>query len=52
MKEDKTQLTVRDLIEMLQNVPNLDARVQVEGCDCTGEAFGIEISSDSVLITR
>ena len=61
-------LTVRELVELLQEVENQDLPVKVEGCDCDGEAKSIKVGKlyfleiwphgggyvekDGVLITR
>jgi len=48
-------ITVAELIKMLSSCPQ-DAKVRVEGCDCCGDASGIDIlygiSEVQVLITR
>lgn len=54
------QLTVKRLIELLRLVENKDALVELEGCDCEGQAVGIEeqgskygiANKEIVLITR
>lgn len=38
---DKKQLTVREVIEQLQQLPP-DALVALEGCDCYGPCCGVE----------
>lgn len=47
------QLTVAELMTLLSTCPK-DAVVFTEGCDCWGDAFGVEIQNGgtSVLITR
>lgn len=35
------QLTVRELIDLLGRY-RPDTKVDIEGCDCTGNAFGVE----------
>jgi len=52
-KFEKKQLTVKELIELLQKMPQ-DALVWHEGCDCFGKADGVVYreSRNSVLITR
>jgi hypothetical protein len=49
-------LTVRELIEKLKQVPNQDAIVNMEGCDCDGYARDVDPSywgsGDEILITR
>lgn len=55
----KTQLTVAELIVKLSHMPP-DLPVELEGCDCTGPAGGVETyasgwkstTPDKVLITR
>ena len=42
----REQLTVARLIELLQAMPQ-DALVDVEGCDCVGEARGVSIADRS-----
>ncbi len=56
---DEGQLTVGRLIQMLQlaivdNAKVIDFVVNAEGCDCVGEACGIEIDLDrgDVLVSR
>ena len=53
------QLTVAQLIEKLQAIPNQDLPVATEGCDCLGEATDVVIEPGTyfikhefVLITR
>ena len=49
--EKKPQLTVRDLIELLKKqVP--EHRVNVQGCDCDGEATGVSFVDGEVMIER
>jgi hypothetical protein len=65
-QKEKGQLTVRELIEQLQKMPQ-DVLVWHEGCDCFGAANGVifepgnekdetipsyAVKLDSVLITR
>jgi len=49
------QLTVAELIELLHQMP-MDLPVMTEGCDCDGEARGVEKQNDGdgdyVLVTR
>lgn len=44
-------MKVSDLITKLQLMPP-DAKVETEGCDCIGQAEGVRLDGDSVLITR
>lgn len=44
-------MTVTELIEKLKAMPP-DAQVETEGCDCTGQAEGVRLDGDEVLITR
>lgn len=44
-------MTVTELIEKLKMMPP-DAQVETEGCDCIGEAEGVRLDGDEVLITR
>lgn len=44
-------MTVAELIEKLQAMPP-DAQVETEGCDCIGQAEGVRLEMDMVLITR
>lgn len=37
------QLTVRELIELLEAVEDKDMKVMVEGCDCIGDCDGLII---------
>lgn len=46
------QLTVRELIVLLQTVPNQDIPVELEGCDCLGEATELTINDTYVVINR
>lgn len=46
MTQDKKPITVGRLKEMLQDVPD-DLIVYSEGCDCTEEAYGIDIWESS-----
>jgi hypothetical protein len=48
-------MTVRELIAMLQRVPNQDALIYTEGCDCEGPSDGIDYdvkNPDAVTICR
>ena len=45
------QITVGQLIALLQK-EDPSKLVFVEGCDCVGEAVGVECSNVDVLITR
>lgn len=46
-------MTVKELIKLLQKVPNQDAIIYSEGCDCTGFAHGLNIlADDEVEISR
>lgn len=47
----KPQITVAQLIALLQK-EDPSKLVTVEGCDCVGEAVGVETSNDDVMITR
>jgi hypothetical protein len=52
--KNATALTVRELIDLLNRCPQ-DSPVEVEGCDCTGDATGVEIGWDldvTVLVRR
>lgn len=44
-------MTVTELIKKLQLMPP-DAQVETEGCDCIGQAEGVRLDGDEVLITR
>lgn len=44
-------MTVIELIKKLQLMPP-DAQVETEGCDCIGQAEGVRLDGDEVLITR
>lgn len=44
-------MTVAELIRKLQLMPP-DAQVETEGCDCIGQAEGVRLDGDEVLITR
>lgn len=46
------QLTVVELIALLNNVEDKSLPVDIEGCDCIGDANGIEVGKNFVLITR
>lgn len=46
------QLTVQELIDLLMKVEDKSIKVITEGCDCNGDAGGIEIEKDYVFITR
>lgn len=37
------QLTVRELIELLEAVEDKDLKVELEGCDCVGACDGLTI---------
>lgn len=51
--EPNKHMTVADLILALQSLPNQKELVWTEGCDCIGEASGIEYHPDrGLLITR
>lgn len=56
MQKDKfgnNILTVEELVDLLQKIPNKKALVSTEGCDCWGSANGVQvIDNDSILITR
>ena len=50
-------MTVRELLDKLNEIiaadPTVaDRIVKVEGCDCTGDADGVEVSRHDLLITR
>ena len=50
--EEPKVLTVADLISLLQK-QDPEMAVVVEGCDCEGDASGVEVHTDqSILITR
>lgn len=44
-------MTVAELIEKLKAMPP-DAQVETEGCDCVGQAEGVRLDGNEVLITR
>ena len=44
-------MKVSELMAKLQLMPP-DAEVETEGCDCIGQAEGVRLDGDSVLITR
>jgi hypothetical protein len=44
-------MKVSELIVLLNKFP-ANSTVEVEGCDCVGEADGVDIENDVVLITR
>lgn len=44
-------MKVSDLIEKLKAMPP-DAQVETEGCDCIGQAEGVRLDGNEVLITR
>lgn len=44
-------MKVSELIEKLKAMPP-DAQVETEGCDCVGQAEGIRLDLNTVLITR
>lgn len=44
-------MTVTELIEKLKVMPP-DAEVETEDCDCIGQAEGVRLDGDTVLITR
>lgn len=44
-------MKVTELIEKLKLMPP-DAQVETEGCDCIGQAEGVRLDMDTVLITR
>lgn len=44
-------ITVKELVDLLLRCP-LDLPVSVEGCDCEGDAFGVDLRQKQVLITR
>lgn len=44
-------MKVSELIEKLKAMPP-DAQVEIEGCDCVGQAKGVRLDLDTVLITR
>jgi hypothetical protein len=49
---DKPQLTVAQLIEELKKFPQ-EALVEIDGCDCTGDATGVDSWADGrVIILR
>lgn len=48
----KNILTVKRLIELLEGVLDQDLPVITEGCDCNGDAGGIEVEKDYIIITR
>lgn len=41
MTEERKQLTVGKLREFIKDLPD-DMLVQTEGCDCTGESYGVQ----------
>lgn len=51
----KKQLIVKQLIELLQEQPQ-DVLVEIEGCDCVGEATGVSFCTSfnehTVMILR
>lgn len=46
------QLTVVELIALLNSIEDKSLPVDIEGCDCIGEANDVEVAKDSVMITR
>ena len=44
-------MKVVELMAKLKEMP-FDAEVEMEGCDCIGQAEGVHLDGDSVLITR
>ena len=54
--EEKRQLTVRELIKLLEQYPD-DSKVWVEGCDCVGESGSVDLfkcfgEQDGVIVNR
>lgn len=47
-------MTVAELIKRLQNLSREDQakKVVLDGCDCFGDAKGLEVDSYSVTLTR
>jgi hypothetical protein len=54
MHEDQFGITctVGELIELLRRVPDQSLPVRTEGCDCLGDAAGLQVDGDGVLIVR
>ncbi len=53
-RDDKKQLTIRDMIEILSSLPEelKDTTVMTEGCDCVGEAMAISVYKDGIEVSR
>ena len=45
-------ITVQQLIDLLEAVPDKSKNVTSMGCDCIGRVDGIEVDSEGVTITR
>lgn len=52
MYGEEKQITVKQLINLLSMIADQDLPVEVEGCDCDGDAVGIWIDNRSCLIAR
>jgi hypothetical protein len=55
-KKPKSPMTVKDVLAALRSMPQ-DMIVELEGCDCVGQAMGVELFTYSnnetvVLLTR
>jgi hypothetical protein len=52
-QEPRPQLAVQQLIDKLNRL-EIDRRtlVRIEGCDCYGDAYDVEVYEGKVLITR
>lgn len=52
-KPEPKQLTVRDLIALLEAIEDKSKLVESDGCDCTGPARGVvEADDGTVLVCR
>lgn len=45
-------MTVQELIDLLQALPNKQALIMTEGCDCYGEPKAVEELGENYLISR
>lgn len=54
MRHEKPPITARQLMALLEQLPEdkKDLVVWSEGCDCDGEAAGILVDDDRILLFR
>jgi hypothetical protein len=45
-------LTLQQLIDKLQQIPDKTVEVTIDGCDCSGQASAVHVDPDGLVIIR